>query len=227
MAFGMKSPVASDFTERVKIDARSGRMIKITYDPDTREKEQEDITYPPPRFAFDFGSLEVGYAYFSVAGPDFRVVPEGQTLPNQPSDTDDQGKLLFRPVFRAKLYGQVLDGLRELASSANVVMEAVDDLYQKFRQAPEAAEGLIPVVELVKTIPVTFGKGKRENTVYQPCFAIVRWVDRVPEMGERTVPAPKPVPAAARVVQRAATVPTEAPHAPRDELDELNDEIPF
>jgi hypothetical protein len=214
MAFGMKSPVANDFAERVKIDARSGRMIKITYNPDTGEKEQEDITYPPPKFAFDFGSLEVGYAHFSIAGPDFRVVPEGQKLPDQPTDKNENGKLMFRPVFRVKLYGQILDGLRELSSSANVVMEAVDDLYQEFRQAPEAGEGKIPIVQLTKTIPVVLGKGKRENTVYQPCFAIVGWTDRVPEMGERTVPPP---PAAARV-------PAEVPTAPRDDL---NDEIPF
>ncbi len=93
MAFGMKSPVANDFAERVKIDARSGRMIKITYNPDSGEKEQEDITYPPPKFAFDFGSLEIGYAHFSPMGPDFRVVPEGQKLPDQPTDKDEKGKL--------------------------------------------------------------------------------------------------------------------------------------
>jgi hypothetical protein len=190
MAFGMKSPVANDFAERVKIDARSGRMIKITYNPDSGEKEQEDVTNPPPKFAFDFGSLEVGYAHFSPAGPDFRVVPEGQKLPDQPMDKDEKGKLMFRPVFRAKLYGQILDGLRELSSSANVVLESVDELYQEFRRAPEAGAGKIPIVQLSKTIPVVFGKRKHENTVYAPCFLIVGWTDRVPEMGERTVPPP-------------------------------------
>jgi hypothetical protein len=223
MAFGMKSPVAGDFAERVKIDARSGRMIKITYNPDTRMKDQEDITFPAPKFAFDFGSLEVGYAYFSVTGPDFRVVPEGQILPDQPADKDADGKLLFRPVFRAKLFGQILDGLRELSSSANVVMEAVDDLYEKFRDAPEAQTGQVPIVQLTKTIPVVLGKGKRENTVYQPCFAIVGWTDRVPEMGERTVPVPSKPQAASSVVQMP--VGKGAPSAGGGSID--NDAIPF
>jgi hypothetical protein len=221
MAFGMKSPRAGDYNERVKIDARSGRMIKITYNHDTQMKDQEDITFPSPRFAFDFGGLEVGYAHFDVTGPEFRVVPEGQPLPQQPTEKDADGKLKFRPVFRVSLFGKVLDGLREFSSSANVVLEAVDDLYQKFRDAPEAHNGQIPIVELTKTIPVVMGKGKRESTVYQPCFAIVGWTNRVPEMGPRIVPIPKPRVAATAV----ATAPT-SPPPPRD--DDLNDDgIPF
>ena len=190
MAFGMKTPVAGDFADIVKFDARAGRFFRVDYDPLTREKVPADITSPPPRFAIDFGSLEVGYAHFAPTGPDLRVVPEGQPIPAQPADKDDKGRLMFKPVFRAKLYGKVLGGLREWASSANAVLEAVDDLYQKFRAAPEAQTGKVPIVEMTKTIPITAGKGARQTTVYAPCFNICGWTERVAEMGERTVPAP-------------------------------------
>ena len=108
MAFGMKTPVAADFAEIVKFDARAGRLFRIDYDPDTRTKTQIDITTPPPRFAMDFGVLEVGYAHFAATGPVFHVVPEGQPLPKQPLDKDDQGRLMFKPVFRVKIFGKIL-----------------------------------------------------------------------------------------------------------------------
>ena len=99
---------------------------------------------------------------------------------------------MFKSVFRVKIFGKILLGLREWSSSANAVTESVDDLYGKFRASPEAQTGRIPIVELSKTIPVQMGKGARQTTVYTPCFAIVGWTDRVSEMGVRTVPVPKP-----------------------------------
>jgi hypothetical protein len=155
--------------------------------------------------------IEVGYGYFSPTGPDLRVVPEGQPLPPQPADKDDKGRRMFRPVFRVKLFGKILDGLREWSSSANVVLEAVDDLYQKFRAAPEAQGGKIPIVELTKTIPLTLGKGQRQTTVYTPCFVIVGWTDRVEAMGARTVSVPKAPTVVADVMQAAVTVATPPP----------------
>jgi hypothetical protein len=123
--------------------------------------------------------------------------------------------LLFRPVFRLKLFGKVLLGLREWASSANAVLEAVDDLYAKFRDAPEAHRGQIPIVELTKTIPVTTGRGARQSTIYAPGFVITGWTDRVPEMGARTVSAPTPR-AAAAAGASAAPIPGD-----------LGDSIPY
>ncbi len=224
MAFGMKAPIAADFAEIVKFDARAGRLFRLDYNPDTREKTSVDITSPPPRFAMDFGALEVGYAHFALTGPDYRTVPEGQPLPAQPMDKDEQGRLLFKPVFRVKIFGKILNGLREWSSSANAVLESVDDLYNKFRAAPEAQSGKIPIVELTRTIPVQMGRGARQTTVYTPCFAIVGWTDRVTEMGGRTVPVPKP-PAPTVIPFVPASVTTEAPLPGKAAL--VDDEIPW
>jgi hypothetical protein len=190
MAFGMKAPPAGDFAEIVKYDARAGRLFRMDYDPVTKEKTPVDVTTPAPRFAVDFGSLEVGYAHFAPTGPDFRMVAEGHPLPEQPTEKDLEGKLKFRPAFRVKIYGKILLGLRELASAANVVTASVEDLYHKYQAAAEAQAGKIPIVELTRTMPIQMGKGTRQSVVYAPCFAIVGWTDRVPEMGPRTVAPP-------------------------------------
>jgi hypothetical protein len=192
----MKAPSAGDFTEIMKYDARAGRLFRMDYDPNTRERIAVDITTPAPKFAMDFGSLEVGYVHFAPTGPDFRMVAEGQPLPEQPSDKDAEGKLKFKPGIRVKTYGKILlspprtSALREFASAANVVLEAVENLHHRFLAAAEAQAGQIPIVELTRTIPVIMGKGTRQSTVYTPCFTIAGWTDRVAEMGPRTVAPP-------------------------------------
>ena len=213
MPFGLHTPPTADFADIVKFDANAGRMFRIDYDSDTREKRPVDITMPAPKFAVDFGSLEVGYGRFTDKGPEYHIVPEGQPIPQQPMEKDEKGRLLFRPVFRVKIYGKVLGGMREWASAANCVLEPIEDLYNKFRAAPEAQQGKIPIVELTRTMPVSMGRGQRQRTLYAPCFQIVGWTDRVAEMGERTVPPPKPAP---QVDTKVSTG-----------NDDLNDVIPF
>jgi hypothetical protein len=229
--FGLQVPQAGDFTPIVKFDARAGRLFNVVYDHTTREKTQVDITTPPPRFAIDFGSLEVGYIRYSVTGPEYRTVAEGKPVPRQPEDRDDQNRLLFRAGFRAKLYGRVLDGLREWSSTAGCVLEAIEGLYGQFKAAPEAAAFKIPIVELSRTIPLTMGKGTKASTNYAPCFTIVSWTDRVPEMGERTVPAPLRQTSASQQTPTAAPVatPVATPAAATSAqvTDDLNYEIPF
>jgi hypothetical protein len=130
-----------------------------------------------------------------------------------------------------KLYGKVLGGIREFSSSANCVLDAVEDLYLKFRSAPEAQSGKIPIVELTKTIPISMGKGSRASTAYIPCFVIVGWTGRGPEMGERTVPIPPAPPTAgtSRLESSDAAPPTQtpAPIVSGTDSDDLDDEIPF
>lgn len=210
MAFGMNAPAAAvDFADIVKYDANAGRLFRIDYDMTTREKVAVDITTPPPRFAVDFGTIEVGYAHFAASGPEYRLVPEGQPLPPQPMDLDDKNRLKFRSAFRVKLYGKILNGLREWSSAANCVLESVEDLYGRFGAAAEAHAGQIPVVELARTVPVVMGRGAHQRTIYQPLFSIIGWTDRLPDMGPRTVVVPAPAPVAAGAGAR------------------LDDEIPF
>jgi hypothetical protein len=220
MAFGLNTPKSGDYVDIVKYDARAGRMFRIDYDPDTQTKEAVDITSPAPRFAIDFGTLEIGYVKFTSNGPDYRMVPEGQKLPEQPDEKNEKRQLTYRPGCKLLLYGKCLGGLRLWTPTANCVLEPLDELYQKYRAAPEAKDGKIPVVEITRTVPITTGQGQRKSTVYAPFFAILGWVDRVSEMGDRTVAIPGaatlPPPASAAAIPR-----------PHEAGDDLNDDIPF
>jgi hypothetical protein len=226
MAFGMTRRAApADFIDIVKFDANAGRLFRVDYNFASGEKTQVDITTPPPRFAIDLGSLEIGWAHFAATGPEFHLVPEGEPVPPQPPGLDDKGRPKFREAFRVKVYGKITDGLREWSSTAACVADAVDDLYQKFRDAPEAHEGKVPIVELTKTLPITTGRPPRQRTLYAPCFVIVGWTERVPAFGPRTVPPPKKRPPPDTTINYGP--PSGGAPGGGSLRDELNDQIPF
>jgi hypothetical protein len=103
---------------------------------------------------------------------------------------------------------------RQAAAPSRSTCRSAGARRNKFRAAPEAHLGKVPIVELSRTIPVVFGRGARQRTLYAPCFTIVGWTDRPPAMGERTVPPPTPPPPASTAVATSS-----------DTL--IEDEIPF
>ena len=151
-----------------------------------------DVTSPQTQFAVDFGSLEAGYVAFTSQGPVRIMRPyiEGQAMPLPPGDKDADGKALYRPGFYVKVAGNALGGVREWISNASALLNALDELYQKFIQAPEAAMGKVPVVAIVSTVAVKSGSGAKSSTNYAPVFQINTWVDRPALFGDRTVPPP-------------------------------------
>jgi hypothetical protein len=227
MAFGLNVPKAGDFADIIKYDARAGRLFRVDFDQVANTKVNVDITTPAPKFALDFGSMQVGYIKFTSDGPDFKTVPLGSALPDQPQDKDDKNRRLYRAGFKIAVYGRALNGIREWASTATCVLDVIDDLHKKFLAASQAAAGQIPIVEMTKTIPLTFGKGTRASTNYAPCFVIAGWTDRVPEMGPRTVPAPTKLngngTGATPIADAASSHATMVPQR----SDDLSDEIPF
>jgi hypothetical protein len=147
------------------------------------EPQRVDITNPAPVFAVDFPSIEVGYVHYTNAGPDFKMVPLGQPLPTVPSKD-------YKQCCRVKIAGQVLGGVREFSSSAKCVLNALDDLHNKYEAAEEAAQGKIPIVKLIGTSAITTNGPQGKTTTYAPVFEIIGWTDRFPELGEATVPTP-------------------------------------
>lgn len=213
MAFGMNTQTGN-FLPIVKYDARAGRFFRV--DKDNGITEQVDITDPNMKFAIDFGTIEVGYVQFSAQGPVRHMVPyDGRSLPAQPQDKDDKGKLVSRPGFYALVAGQAIGGIREWCSNAAILLNALDELFNLYAEQPEAAAGKIPLISIVSTVPVTSGTGAQKSTNYKPVFKIVGWVDRLADMGERTVPppAPKAIPAAAAPATPPPVQPTPAPAA--------------
>lgn len=214
MAFGMNTQ-SGNFLPLVKYDARAGRFFRV--EKDNGITEQVDITSPDLKFAIDFGSIEVGYVQFSAQGPVRHMVPyDGRSLPAQPQDKGVDGKLLSRPGFYALVAGQAIGGIREWCSNAAILLNALDELFNLYAEQPEAAVGKIPLISIVSTVPITSGTGAQKSTNYKPVFKIVGWVDRLADMGERTVPppAPKAIPAAAAPTAPPPAAPTPPPVAP-------------
>jgi hypothetical protein len=173
------------FLPIVKWDARAGRLFRVdrAQGPNGWESNDVDLTMQKPRFAIDFGSIETGWMAFTATGPDFRMQPLGSPAAERPSKEHKAG-------FRVKVGGKVLDGVREFSASAKSVLSAIDSLHTTFEGREEAKAGKIPVVELTGSVAVVTNGPQGKVTSYSPVFDIVAWADRLPEMGDRTVPAP-------------------------------------
>jgi hypothetical protein len=176
----------SNFLPIIVYDARAGRLFKVDriLSSNGWEAKRLDITNPAPVFAVDFGSIEVGYVLYTNAGPDFKVVPLGQPLPMIPSKE-------YKQCCRVRIASQVLGGVREFSSSAKCVLNALDDLHNKYEAASEAAEGKIPIVKLGGTNAVPTNGPQGKTTTYAPVFEIIGWTERFPELGEATVAPPR------------------------------------
>jgi hypothetical protein len=216
MALGLNTSTnGTDFIPHIRYDARAGRLFRAdrAQAPDGRwETTMVDITAPPPQMLMDLAAIEVGWLSYTGGVPDLRMVPFGTPLPPQPSREHRQG---FRVrVFAPKLLG----GLREFASSAKVVIAAMDALHSAFEAAPERGQGLVPVVCLAGTTPVTSRTPQGSSTNYAPVFRIEKWVSRPAELPSGPVPtiatppamAPAAPPSPPRHVPPPAPVPAPA-----------------
>jgi hypothetical protein len=218
-AFGMKT-TTGDFLPHVRYDARAGKMFKIEKQPDGR-----NVPYEIPlgtKFAIDFGSFEAGYMTIGAQGPVRQMQPyiNGAVMPPPPQDKDQDGALVFKPGFYTKLAGNALDGVREWCSNAAVVLNAMDELYQTWFSAPEAAQGQIPIISIAGTVPIKSGSGARTSTNYAPIFKIEAWTPRPDVLGPRTVPVPGAnghahmTTQAAQTMAAASAAPAQAQPAP-------------
>jgi hypothetical protein len=104
------------------------------------------------------------------------LVPVGTTLPERPSPDYRQGFRMW--VYNKELFGG--EGVRGWASTAKVVIRVVDALYDDYLAAPDRKKGMLPVVRLSGTKPVTTQTPAGRTTSYAPVLEIERWVPRPP-----------------------------------------------
>ena len=213
MALGLNTSTSgADFIPHIRYDARAGRMFRAdrAQAADGRwETTMVDITTPPPQFIMDLAQIEIGWLSYAGGAPDLRMVPFGTVLPPVPSKDHKQG-------FRVRLYApKLLGGLREFASSAKVVIAAMDALHSAHEAASERGHGLVPVVCFAGTTPVTTKTPQGSSTNYAPVFRIEKWVPRpadLPMDAAATTAPPTPTAPAPAAPQRH--VPPPAPAAP-------------
>jgi hypothetical protein len=163
MAF-MAAPASGDFIRYLKYDARSGRFF-------TRPEEQggEDYEVTDMTAVMDIGNVKTGWFEFVQGGtPVVALDPSLTEAAPKPSDGAKRG-------FRVVLFSEKnIGGLREMSSTAGVVIGSMNELHTAWQNAPEQKAGKLPVVKCTGTTAVKSAK----STNYAPVFSIVSWVDR-------------------------------------------------
>lgn len=218
MAFGIpgsENSANGEFLGRIQYDTRVGfwQIVKRVQDGSGNWVDDKSEQFKNPTMLFDLGSLEVGYIKFATP-PAFLLVPYGKPIPQQPEEmvTDAQGKKRksFLPGFRLKVASSKTfgdDAAYYFAHNAKTVMEPMDELYQEFERAPEAAAGKVPLVAVTGTRLVEIKSSQGTNRYHAPIFVVQAWYDRIGVFGERTVAAPAAARTAPATVAPAAGMP--------------------
>ena len=186
-----------DFKTYVTYNAKAGRWYTK---PDGKDADLFEVT--DMTALFDMASLTSGWFRFSAgAAPEKVMDPSfSESAPNPGAE--------FKRGFQIDLYSEKnLLGLREFSSTAGIVIEAMNNLYDSWVAAPESTSGKLPVVRCTGVHPVT----NKHGTNYQPSFAIVDWADRPAALAATAAAAP---PAAAPAPAAPPASPTPAQHMP-------------
>jgi hypothetical protein len=198
MGFMTAPSGGGDFKVFVSYNAKAGRWYTKRDGKDEPLFEVTDMTA-----VFDMPGLKTGWFKFSAG-----VAPEKVMDPSFTAAAANPGPDFKRGFVIDLFSDKNLLGVREFSSTASIVIDAMNDLYDAWMAAPEVATGQLPVVRCVGVFPVT----NKHGTNYQPKFEIVGWTDRPEVLGEsdqRATAAPTQVAQAL-----AATPPAPAAHMP-------------
>jgi hypothetical protein len=200
MSLGLKAyHVAGEFSPRYEFNAKSGRWARVDRTADGTDVIKVDVTMDQPMFAWDIGTIEIGWINWqSGRAPNFVMVNYGEDMPARPDRAHKAG-------FRSKTWdGAQPPIVREFASTAGVTVAAIESLWDEITATPEAAAGQVPVLRAVNVLPITSPKG----TNYAPVFNVLQWIDRDESVfGPRTVAAPGAAPIAAATPAPATPAP--------------------
>jgi hypothetical protein len=165
------------------------------------DRDHDDIAFVA---LCDLENVRTGWLLFETGlPPDIHWdVALGQAGPRP-------GKGHRRGLYLRLFFPEAGVGLRELTTNNAGVCAAIDKIYTEFELAPERAQGLVPLVEVVDTVTSESNFG----TIFDPVFAIVGWRPRPHEL------TPPPPPSTAPKPKLAALA--------LGHDDDLNDKIPF
>lgn len=186
-----------DFTPFIKYNAKAGRFY-------IRNEEGQEVEVVNPRLVFDFEHIKVGWIRFPEGMPPEKVwnAPGAPFVPRPPGGKDWKRGFEVLTFGPDKVEG-IRIGLREFASNATAVGEAIEDMYDSYAAVHLEHDGELPIFQCSKVEPISGKYG----TNYKPVFELISWVDKgkVPELVD-----------ANKVEEQ-----------PKSTSDELNDDIPF
>lgn len=167
---------SGDIIPFVKYDARAGRFFRNdrTEQNGAYANNAVDIT-STFKAVVDLEHIEVGFMKFAAASaPEYLLVPLGDPMPQKPADPKwKQGARVMM-----KLHQSCGGDIRETTSNAAAFLKGIDDLHTAYEAGKAANPGMLPVVTLETTIPITSGTGQNKSTNYQPVFKIAGWAPR-------------------------------------------------
>ncbi|OYU01310.1 MAG: hypothetical protein CFE36_11760 [Sphingomonadaceae bacterium PASS1] len=198
MGFMTAPSGGGDFKVFVSYNAKAGRWYTKRDGKDEPQFEVADMTA-----VFDMPGLKTGWFKFASG-----VAPEKVMDPSFTAAAANPGQDFKRGFVLDLFSDKNLLGVREFSSTASIVIDAMNDLYDAWMAAPEAGTGQLPVVRCVGVFPVT----NKHGTNYQPKFEIVGWTARPEALGDSDHPAPAAPAQAAQVP--AAPSPAATPPAP-------------
>ena len=217
---GTNKQSSQEFLGRLQFDARVGFWCVVDREQQAdggwADRRSEDVR--KLAFAVDFGSLEIGWLKLS-SPPSFLLSPYGQICPQQPQEMGDNNKRAFSFGFRVKTLAPTLfgdDRPRYFSGTSRSLLDPFNNLHQGYLSAPEAKDGLIPIVKVAGTTVTEAKTPQGTSRFHSPIFEISRWVKRSEELGEATassgVMQQNPTAAAPETVAKARTASATPPN---------------
>lgn len=163
---GLGLPTAGeggDFIVYVKYNAKAGRFYTKP------EEGGDEYEVSKMTAVFDFENIKTGCFLFQPgAAP---VKNYDSAVGAADAEPLEKGKRGFEILLYAE---QSWQGVREFMSTAGVVNEVMNVLYDQWESAPERTQGQLPVVTCSGVLPVE----SKHGTNYQPQFTIIGWTAR-------------------------------------------------
>jgi hypothetical protein len=178
------------FADSLRWNAETGTLGIGAFNPETGEREVREILLGnTATFVLDLATRERGYGLIKVGVYDMRLTPVGSPRPDWPGDED------YKPAIGCNLWNPTFGEVR-LETNAAICRQAVVNIWDRAKFAPEAIRGLQPVVRFVDRVEILIKSvGK---TFFGPVIDVKGWVERdnVPGWKERapTVPLPSAPP---------------------------------
>lgn len=211
----MDNPAGGDggFTVYVKYNAKAGRWYTKKDEKDAPEFEVTNMTA-----IFDLANVKTGWFLFAAG-----VAPAKTYDPSLTQAAPKPGEG-FKRGFEVMVFSDKnLLGVREFSSTAGVVIEAINAVYDTYLAAPEGKQGKLPVVKCVGVHPVT----NKHGTNYAPQLEIVFWVERPEALPAPTGTASSPAAAPAPVTAPTQHVPPPPAPAAAPAMAGGNDDVEF
>jgi hypothetical protein len=157
------------YPSSLRWNAEDGVLTRSIFNQESGERELQPIELgQTATFALDMLTRERGYGLIRVGEYDMRLTPVGSPKPEFPGDKE------FKPAIGCWIWSPAFDELR-LETNAALFRQAIVSVWDLARAAPQAVEGLQPVIRFIDRVSVGFKTlGK---TYFSPVIHIVGWAE--------------------------------------------------